>query len=152
MLTALWRVLPLAPRLSKKGSSVKLSPRPVTRPHALDRLFVLLSTGRLFPKLFYPHSWGCPAISGSALPSHPNTILVCPDIGFPGYIDDCEQRGTLLPGLKHLGFRYPCTPSSLDVGLPPQIDMLKMVPPRTHLSLSSEYFAMAFTLLGLSRL
>ena len=136
MLTALWRVLPLAPRLSKKGSSVKLSPRPVTRPHALDRLFVLLSTGRLFPKLFYPHSWGCPAISGSALPSHPNTILVCPDIGFPGYIDDCEQRGTLLPGLKHLGFRYPCTPSSLDVGLPPQIDMLKMVPPRTHLSLS----------------
>ena len=60
-----------------------ISLRPFTRSHALDRLFVLMSSGKIKP--FYP-SEGCPAFSGSSLPSHPNTDLVGHDSDFQGYI------------------------------------------------------------------
>jgi hypothetical protein len=46
MLTTLWRVLPLAPHLSREASSVILSARPVTWPHALERLFYPLASER----------------------------------------------------------------------------------------------------------
>ena len=46
MLTALWRVLPLAPHLPKEASSVILSARLITESHAFGKLFRPLASER----------------------------------------------------------------------------------------------------------
>ena len=74
MLTALWRVLPLAPHLLKEESCVKLSSRPLLDLVPSVSCFVPLRLSDLVLKLFYPYYRGCPTISGIALPDHAKHI------------------------------------------------------------------------------
>ena len=76
VLTALWRVLPLAPHLPKEESCVKLSSRPLLDLMPSVSCFVPLHTSNLVMKLFYPFIRGCPTISCIALPDHAKHVSV----------------------------------------------------------------------------
>ena len=70
MLTALWRVLPLAPHLPKEASSVILSARLITESHAFGKLFRPLASERFGDEAVLSILNGCPTVSGIALPDH----------------------------------------------------------------------------------